>query len=421
MNVVILHYSAPPIVGGVERVIQAQAELLLAAGHHVTILAGRGSTFNRNAPLRRVPLLDSVHPEILRLGQELAEGRVSDLFAETEAAIRRELRSHLKGADVCLVHNALTLHKNLPLTSALWHLAGDGVHTPIVAWCHDLAWVNPQYLSSLHNGEPWDLLRRPLPAAHYVAVSEDRAHQLVTLWGKDAPSPTVIPNGVDAASFLRLSPTGRRLAARLELWEQDLVLLQPARLTRRKNIELAIRITASLVARGICTRLIVTGPPGPHNVTNTAYVRELDELRRSLGVEKAALLLYLERNGAGRPMRISNRVVADLYALSDALLFPSKQEGFGLPLIEAGLARLPMFCSDIPPSRELAGDSGHYFALDTSPQAVAEMIESWMRTDPAYRLRRRVFRSYTWQAVYANHIEPLLRQVQQGAEEPVAA
>jgi mannosylglucosylglycerate synthase len=421
MNIVIVHYSAPRIVGGVERVIQAHTELLLAAGHRVTVLAGRGSMFNRNAPFQRIALLDSTHPQILQLGRELAAGVVSDLFHETKAAIRQALRPHLAGADLCMVHNALSLHKNLALTSALWHLDADGVRTPIVAWCHDLAWANPQYQSSLHDGEPWVLLRRPLPAAHYVAVSEDRARQLVELWGKNAPVPTVIPNGVDAASLLRLSPLGRRLADGLDLWDQELVLLLPARLTRRKNVELAIRTTASLVARGHAVRLVVTGPPGPHNVTNIGYVRELDELRRSLGVEKDAVLLYLERDGAGRPLRIGDRLVADLYALSDALLFPSKQEGFGLPVIEAGLVRLPVFCSDIPPSRELGAESGHYYDVDASPHDIADMIESWMRRDSAYRLRRRVLQAYTWQAVSSSYIEPLLAQIRQVTEERVTA
>ena len=38
----ILHYSAPPIVGGVESVIQAHAQVFLQAGYPVTVIAGRG-------------------------------------------------------------------------------------------------------------------------------------------------------------------------------------------------------------------------------------------------------------------------------------------------------------------------------------------------------------------------------------------
>lgn len=421
MHIAIVHYAAPPTVGGVETLIRAHTRLLVEAGHAVTVLAGRGRRFDRRAAFRRIALLDSKHPAVLKIGDELAQGVVSTAYHRTVDALEHSLTAELTGVDVCVVHNAFTLHKNLPLTAALWRMARSRQAPPLVAYCHDLAWVSPQYLPALHEGEPWDLLRRQAPGVRYVTISRDRLRQFATLWGTAHPDVTVVPNGVDAAALLRLSPAGQRLAAELELWTQDLVLLLPARLTRRKNIELAIRVTANLVARGTAVKLIVTGPPGPHNPANAGYARELDDLRISLGVSKAAVLLYLERDGRGRPQHVSDRVMADLYALSDALFFPSKQEGFGIPLIEAGLARAAIFCSDIPPSHEVAGDEGHYFALDASPYDVADVIEAWMRSDSAFRMRQRVLRSYTWQAVYAQYIEPLLTAAAAEAAQPQPA
>lgn len=408
MHVAIVHYAAPPTVGGVETLIGAHTRLLAEAGRRVTVLAGRGSRFDRRAAFRRVALLDSKHPAVLKTGAELAQGVVSAAYHQTVDAIEQVLAVELAGVDVCIVHNAFTLHKNLPLSAALWRMARSRKTPRLVAYCHDLAWASPQYLPALHEGEPWDLLRRQAPGVRYVTVSRDRQQQLAALWGTDAPDVVVVPNGVDAPALLRLSPAGQRLAGELDLWNQDLVLLLPARLTRRKNIELAIRVTASLAARGLAVRLVVTGPPGPHNVANAGYARELHELRCSLGVRNEAVLLYLERDGRGRPLRASDRVMADLYAVSDALFFPSTQEGFGIPLIEAGLARVAIFCSDIAPSREAAGEEAHYFALDASPHDVADMIEQWMRSDSVYRMRKHVLRSYTWQSVYTRYIEPLL-------------
>ncbi len=42
MKIDLLHYSAPPIVGGVESVISHHARLMSKAGHPVRIIAGRG-------------------------------------------------------------------------------------------------------------------------------------------------------------------------------------------------------------------------------------------------------------------------------------------------------------------------------------------------------------------------------------------
>jgi glycosyltransferase involved in cell wall biosynthesis len=69
------------------------------------------------------------------------------------------------------------------------------------------------------------------------------------------------------------------LARRLDLLRADLLLLLPARITRRKNIEFALEVLASLRREGgQDARLLVTGPPGPHNPGNLAYLEQLLQL-----------------------------------------------------------------------------------------------------------------------------------------------
>jgi glycosyltransferase involved in cell wall biosynthesis len=100
--------------------------------------------------------------------------------------------------------------------------------------------------------------------------------------------------------------------------------------------------------------------------------------------------------------------VADLYAMADALLLPSREEGFGLPLLEAGLARVPAFVTDIPPFREIGGDTVHVFGLDDSPAACAQRIVHGLMDDRAYRLRRRILGTYSWDVIMRDRIMPLL-------------
>ena len=98
----------------------------------------------------------------------------------------------------------------------------------------------------------------------------------------------------------------------------------------------------------------------------------------------------------------------DLYLLADALLFPSTREGFGIPILEAGLAHLPIFCTDIPPFRESAQDNAYYFSLDESPVIIAVRIKSVLACDSRYRLKHRVMQEYRWEQIFTNKIEPLL-------------
>jgi mannosylglucosylglycerate synthase len=53
----LLHYTAPPVTGGVEWVMAAQARKLREAGYDVRLIAGRGDA-------EILPELDSRHPDV---------------------------------------------------------------------------------------------------------------------------------------------------------------------------------------------------------------------------------------------------------------------------------------------------------------------------------------------------------------------
>ena len=64
----ILHFTCPPIVGGVELLMKQHAELLLEHGYAVRVLAGRGGRggpFGRAVPVTLLPALDSKYPALL--------------------------------------------------------------------------------------------------------------------------------------------------------------------------------------------------------------------------------------------------------------------------------------------------------------------------------------------------------------------
>ena len=80
MKIVLIHYAAPPIIGGVEAVIGQQARLLADDGHQVSILAGRGEQTDERIPFTKVPLVGSRDKEILAIKRDLDKGRVPKEF-----------------------------------------------------------------------------------------------------------------------------------------------------------------------------------------------------------------------------------------------------------------------------------------------------------------------------------------------------
>ncbi len=405
MRIALLHYSAPPVIGGVESVLAQHARLMADAGHQVWVVAGRGGQFDPRVAFVHLPLADSRDATVLAVKSELDRGRVPPDFARLTEALAADLERALASADVVVAHNVCSLHKNLALTAALHRLASRGQGPRFILWHHDLAWTTPRYRPELHEGPPWNLLAADWPGVTQVAVSALRQRELAGLLGVPLERIVVVPNGLDVDAFLKLEPETAVLVRRLALPDADPLLLLPVRITPRKNIELAVRTVGAL--RGMVPRptLVVTGPPGAHNPANMAYFARLRALRDELGLQGAVHFLaeVIE-------VPLSDRAIADLYRLADALLLPSREEGFGIPLLEAGLSRLPVFCSDIPPLRALAGDRATYFSPDAGPEVVAGLIARRLAGDSAYHMARHVRSAYTWEGIYATRIAPLLAQ-----------
>jgi glycosyltransferase involved in cell wall biosynthesis len=409
LSVAILHYAAPPTVGGVETTIAAHARVMCAAGHRVRVIAGRAGPLPP-AEVMVEPELSSRGEAIERVTQELAQGLVSEEFEALTARIADRLIQALAGVDVLVVHNALLLHRNLPLTAALHRLHSAGLAPRMIAWCHNVAWLDPLVASELHEGYPWKLLRTAWPDVRYVVVSNDMRPQVARLLGVPADWISVVTPGVDLAAFYKLEAETLAMIERFDLLRADPLLLLPARVTRHKNIEQAVAITGALRRLRARPRLMVTGPPSTPGPATTAYLAYLKTLQRETGAGASVVYLHEHyRDAQGEPVPLSDAILADLYRLADGLLFPSHYESFGIPILEAGLAGIPIFCSDIAPFRETAGDAALRFHPEAPPEDVAARIIDALRDDRRIALRRRVRIDHTWEAIYRRSIAPLLR------------
>jgi glycosyltransferase involved in cell wall biosynthesis len=374
------------------------------AGHRVRIVAARGEQTDPRIPFVHVPLADSRHPDILKLKAELDLGRVPAVFDDLVTSLTSQLNEVLNGVDVLIAHNVCSLNKNLALTAAIRNLA-DEYRPRLVLWHHDLAWTTPRYRAELHDGYPWDLLRQAWPGVKQVTISEMRQQELAELFQIPGDEIAVVPNGVDAARFHKLEKQTHEYLRQLDLLNASPLLLLPVRITPRKNIELALHVCASLRRRFPDTKLVVTGPLGPHNPSNVTYFEKLTSLRRELHLEQAVCFLAELTTDY-----IPDEVISDFYHLADALFLPSREEGFGIPILEAGLAGLPIFCSDIPPLQSLGGSNVTYFSPDADPNELANTVMGCLAASAVFQMRTKVRREYTWERIYAQHIAPLLTE-----------
>lgn len=403
MEIGLLHYSVPPIVGGVESVIAHHARLMSADGHTVRLVAARGEAMSENIKLARVPLADSRHERVAHVKEQLDRGEVTADFTALRDDLVEALQTALEGVDVLIAHNVCSLNKNPALTAALHQLHTANKLPRLILWHHDLAWTTPRYQHELHDSYPWDLLRTDWGDTTHVVVSELRRTELANLMKLNPASIQVIPNGVDVDRFYKLEALTQTLFDKTNIMDAAPILLLPVRVTPRKNIELALNSLAELKKEYPNAALVVTGPLGPHNAGNVKYFEMLTSLRKQLGLEDSAHFLAELHEGW-----LPDEVIADFYRVADALFMPSREEGFGIPLIEAAFSHLPAFCADIPPLRKLGMDDAFFFSPDESPVIVAKMLGEYFRNSMSARLAMRARASFRWEAIYHTQIVPLL-------------
>ncbi len=372
MRIALVHYTCGPVVGGVERVVAGHARLFERHGHAVTLICQRGG---EGENVLRIP------------GGGTAPGWLREVCA---------------GQDVVVVHNVMTMPFDPALTLALAALPERLPGVRFLAWTHDLALCNADLAPV-----PAEIARC-FAGFEYIAVSALRRRQLHEALGIGA---RVVPDGFDPGEVLGLPDAVARMAEEAALFDGRLVLLHPARILRRKNIECGIRVVAAMNAAGHRATLIVTGAEDSHNPASRQYAAELAVLRAAPGAG-AAVLFAAERFPVGASE------IAGLYRVADALFFPSRSEGFGLPVIEAAVHGLPVFCSDIEPLRSLAARGATFFPPDAPPGEIAKSISDFAAADERILARKEAMRASAWETVYTEHLAPLLAGTSNPAAKP---
>ena len=111
--------------------------------------------------------------------------------------------------------------------------------------------------------------------------------------------------------------------------------------------------------------------------------------------------------------RVPESELRTLYAGAAVFAFPSRHEGFGLPVLEAMAAGAPVIASDIPSIREVAGDAAVLVPPD-DPVAWADALDGLLADEDHGRALAKAGRlragQYPWAATVAATLE-LYREV----------
>jgi glycosyltransferase involved in cell wall biosynthesis len=240
---------------------------------------------------------------------------------------------------------------------------------PNVITCHDVIAV--QAAKGMVDG--WNvgwtgrlfqrLIVKGLAAADLIAcVSHLTRREVLALGLAEERKVTTVLNGLND-DFAPVAPEeAQRLLAPLGLSVHDNYLLHVGWDLDRKNRRAVVEAFIALQERAAAT-----GTP--------ALAQQLVFVGPELSPESAERVL---KHGLADRVKAVQNVSHDelraIYASATALVFPSLQEGFGWPIIEAQACGCPVFTSDLPPMNEIGGEGAQYVDPNDGA-AIAAAIE----------------------------------------------
>ena len=335
-----------------------------------------------------VPEAHFFHPQIREIHQNCFGVRTR---ARSVTQQIRQITSYLKDEiyrfierfhiNLLLTENVLTIPLNLPLGLALTEVISE-TGMPTIAHHHDFFWERQRFMTNA----VWEYLNMAfpphLPSIQHVVINSSADNQLSLRTGISA---TIIPNVMDFRHPPSVDAYAADVRSTLGLEPDELLILQPTRVVKRKGIEHAIELVSRL---GLRARLVVShasGDEGPD------YEQRLHEYSRLLGVNTLFVSQIINekrgRTADGRKIY----TLEDIYPHADLVTYPSNFEGFGNAFLEAIYFKRPIvvnnysiYATDIKPKGfeviEIDGyvtqaTVDHARRILADPEAARRMVE----------------------------------------------
>jgi len=409
-KIAILHFAYPPNIGGVESMIKEHAEILTDLGYEITVITGSGEEKDPRIKLVVIPELQSIFNFDPFLQEKiLKKGMIDSDCYKLANIIEQGLERTLEKMDVVVVHNMITIVRNLAFVCAFKNFVKKHPKKKYFGWIHDHSYIDEFKIKDLdkvvNSKLEKDILTTPIKNLTYILISESFREPFVHLMNLHDGETVVIPNGIDVKHFLEIDNLIWEIIEKYELIKSFPLILSPVNIMDRKNLEYCLDVISSLKFNFPKIKYMITGNPSKHHST----VKYYDNLKKKvidLGLKNNVIFLndFLYR-------ALVRSEVHDLYQISDLVFFLSKSENFGLPLLESSLTKTPIFVSDLKVFREVGGDFVRYLKYRTvSPEKAATEVKTFLEKSYRVQMNFRVRSQFDLKTILKEKFIPLLEK-----------
>jgi len=347
------------------------------------------------------------HPDIKDVyrncfGTRLRGRFVTQKIYELKRKLKNDLYRFIEKFEIDLLvpENALTIPLNIPLGIALTELISE-TGIPTIAHHHDFFWERQHFMINA----AWEYLNMAfpphLPAIKHVVINSSADNQLSLRTGISA---TIIPNVMDfenpplpVGDFESCGLDSGNAAAGQDDYASDvrtalgvaadeMLILQPTRVVKRKGIEHAIELVQRL---GMKAKLVISHASGDEGYD---YERRVREYSRLMNVNTYFVSdIINEQRGITKNGR-KIYTLEDVYPHADLVTYPSTFEGFGNAFLEA-----IYFC------RPIVVNTYSIYTMDIKPKGFSVIEIDGYVSDEAVRKTRKVLTDSDFRRKMAIH------------------
>lgn len=346
-------------VDGVSLEVDKWIRVLTEMGHEVFTIAGK-----YGSQLKSIPEENQILYEKIRFGSPEQQNYEAHFFphlykyprhhpwekrkqvledlesagAEVANQLLDQLQRHR--VDVLVAQNTNAMPMTLLGGMGVYKLATEQ-RVATIFHHHDFWWERSRF-SSNHIETLLSQIMPPVaPGLEHIVLSSYAAHILSSI--KRVP-PIVVPNCEDFDQTVAKDDYNGDFRAELGFREDDILIVQPTRIVRRKRIQDSVELVGRLIDKypsiGSRVKFVVSLYQGDEPDEN--YVEEIARLAKQRGV---SLHLVSERVAAERKNDDEGRKMytnRDVLANADIVTYLPVWEGFGNALLEAIAARVPV-------------------------------------------------------------------------------